>query len=78
MSATCSSCGAPVRWVETPKGRRMTRDFEPCADGSVVVRHGVGFVVSRLSSVQPRANEPRYLPHWATCPHAVNWRKPDA
>lgn len=77
MSA-CSSCGAPIRWVETPKGKRMPLDADPCDDGSVVVRGSVGYVISKLSAVQPRADELRYRPHWATCPHSLSWRKANA
>lgn len=68
MSA-CRSCGAPLRWAVTAKGRRLPLDPEPAATGNVVVdATGAARV---LSPLEPRpADVPLYLSHFATCPDA--------
>lgn len=80
----CRSCGAAIRWAHTANGRTMPIDAEPTPDGNVtytgrpvtndrgVTRPGV-----RVEGTAPLFDdgEPRYTSHFATCPHADDWRK---
>jgi hypothetical protein len=34
--AGCRSCGAPIRWVVTEKGKRIPLDRDPQPDGNIV------------------------------------------
>lgn len=70
MSA-CRSCGAEIRWERTHAGKPIPLDPEPRADGNLSIRDD-GRVVS--SSGFP-AEAPRYVTHFATCPHANQHRR---
>ncbi len=45
---TCRSCGAPVYWTETEKGKRMPVDREPGDDGNIVLIVAESLEGSRL------------------------------
>jgi hypothetical protein len=67
MASTCRTCQQPVRLVETGVNRHRIRlDAEPTPHGAVVVRGGIALPVG--PHLRPRAGEPRYQPHQATCP----------
>lgn len=75
--ATCRSCGAPMQFVKTRKGRAMPLDATPNpASGNVIVAD------DSVAEVFPDAyaaetawpGRPRYLPHHASCPQAGDWR----
>ena len=57
----CKACDAPILWVKTTKGKNMPLDAKPYK--MVVVKNGIGELVDA------------YMPHWATCPHAKEFRK---
>jgi hypothetical protein len=73
----CRSCGAPVLWAVTAEGKRMPVDAEPTPAGNLVVDQTAQPWTVRV--VPPddllAGDPPRYLPHWATCPHANEHRK---
>lgn len=67
-SATCSTCGAPILWVQTIHGRAMPLNPDPDPKGNVT------FTPQGLATVtaQPREEgEERYMPHHATCPRPI-------
>lgn len=73
----CRSCGSPIIWTVTSKGKRMPVDAEPGPDGLLTLdtlASGV-VVASHASAEQPGlfARE-RYTSHFATCPEAKEWR----
>lgn len=65
---TCRSCGAPIKWVKTAKGKNMPLDLKSEEKRIVVVGAGAkgefGYIVDT------------YLSHFATCPQANEHRKP--
>ena len=76
MSA-CRSCGAPIKWARTPKGRRIPLDPDPVPDGNIVLRGGVAHVDGPAAGgfFDDGAGE-RYVSHFATCPNARSHRRP--
>jgi len=70
----CRSCGAPILWAETPKGKRIPIDPTPVPDGNI-------FLVTREGGRPPLAmpaitgNPDRWKSHFATCPNADKHRK---
>lgn len=77
MSA-CRSCGAPVRWVITSRGKRMPLDAEPVDDGNVVLdmsdRNDPVAIVVPPEQILVE-DGPRYVSHFATCPNADQHRR---
>lgn len=72
--STCKSCGAPVTWVLTTKGKRMPLDAVPVATGNVTVEDGYATVHAAIGLFV--APGPRYVSHFATCPQANQHRTP--
>jgi hypothetical protein len=71
--ADCNSCGAAVVWAVTKNEKRMPLDALPTSDGTWVVVSGETW----KATPQDRALlRPLYTPHWATCIHAAEHRKP--
>jgi len=83
--ARCVSCDAEIIWTVTAtSGRRMPIDVDPQADGNVAL------VRSQIAGEPPTAivlggahleRARRYGPvlyrsHFASCPHAARWRRP--
>lgn len=76
----CTSCGAPIRWVVTKRGRRMPLDpdqnsergnVKPCTVGGETV----WAVLAGNELASARANhEELYVSHFATCPNAAAHR----
>lgn len=79
MSVPCSSCGAALLWIRTPKGKAMPLDATPDPHGNIVIRDGLA-VVLKLEEMEqdPSLGQRRFMPHWATCPYAVQHRKAKA
>ena len=77
--STCRSCHAPIVWaVNDLTGKAMPLDAEP-VDGGNVILHALGSTCTVLNAGQGTLlddDEPRYVPHFATCPDADTWRKP--
>jgi hypothetical protein len=69
----CSSCGASIMWIRTPKGKAMPLDATPNPDGNVVIRNGMA-VVLKLPEMETEKGR-RFMPHWATCEYAAQHRK---
>lgn len=79
MSASCRSCGAPIVWAVTRKGKRMPLDAEPVDGGNVVIVEPARGSVPPVAEVrEPALTDPsglaRYTSHFATCPQADSWR----
>jgi len=85
MSA-CRSCGAPVEWAKSTKtGKPMifdplvTRPFwEPAPEPDTDIRGKYVLLGGRASAATDedvRLGRPLRIAHWATCPHAKDWRK---
>jgi len=75
VSANCRSCGAPVFWAITERGKRMPVDTEPYAGDSpsgLFVLRGQTIIAVTPDSFP---GEPLYRSHFATCPHGKEWRQ---
>jgi len=60
---TCKGCGREINWVKTLNGKNMPVDPEP--QTMVVTTKNDKAWVSKTC----------YVPHWATCPNADDFRK---
>jgi hypothetical protein len=66
---TCKSCGAPILWVETEKGKAMPLDAAP--EQRVMLVQTVAKGATKVKGVVV----PCYRAHFATCPNADAHRK---
>lgn len=58
----CKKCGAPLKWVQTNNLKWMPLDAK--SQSMIQVKEGIGEVIGV------------YMPHWATCPNAKDFKKP--
>ncbi len=76
MPIPCKTCGAPLIFALTAKGRRMPLDPDPVAGGNLLLTQEAtelrAAVVDSLS--QPVAR-PLYRSHFAVCPGAATHRR---
>lgn len=71
---TCRSCGAPILWAKTERGKMMPVDPDPSENGNVeLVPRGTGFLAI-VHGQAPLGAPPLHLPHHATCEFADEWR----
>ena len=61
----CKGCGAEIIWVRTPSGAMMPLDAKPEKRGVVQPAHP-GPIVHIKDT---------YMPHWASCKHAKEFKK---
>jgi hypothetical protein len=74
----CSSCGAPIVWAMTPKGKRMPVNAaeDPAGNLWLTVRHGGGFLAFAATDTTDEPGDcSRHTSHFATCPNAPRHRK---
>lgn len=75
--AECASCGCAITWEKTINGKSMPVDYEPSADGNLVIRDGVAHVVKvgdQLALGEDSSPE-RFKSHFATCKFADQHRR---
>ena len=68
-SGRCKSCGGPIEWAVTIKGRRMPLDPSPVLGGNVLLDG------NRATVVAPDESRLGYVSHFATCPNAREHRR---
>ena len=77
----CKACGAPIVWIKTPGGKSMPCDAQPVtykaqskAKDKIVTQNGevISCIIAPADINQ--ATGIGYIPHWATCPNADNFR----
>lgn len=79
--AKCKGCGREIIWRKTPSGKSMPVDPEPVlywprTRGSGKVVNLNGAVVScTFNGPMTEPGEYGYVPHWATCPAAGDFKK---
>ena len=61
MNSKCRGCGQEIKWIEMASGKKMPLDPDPVQ--MVIVNVGIGEVRGV------------YMPHWATCPKAKDFKK---
>lgn len=68
----CRACHAAIIWLQTPTGAWAPVNAEPDPAGNMAINeHGRVFVIDLYTADA----EPRYMPHFATCPHAHVFRR---
>lgn len=79
----CRSCGAPLLWTITVKGKRHPVDRDPHPEGTIKVVAGVSgaapksYVMAGLDLATMRADGVAlHRSHFATCPQAAQHRRP--
>jgi hypothetical protein len=73
-ATNCRSCGALIIWARTDKGRAMPVDAQMELNGNLALYKEGN--VTRVKVVDSGYVGLRHRPHFATCPHADEWRKP--
>lgn len=77
--ATCKKCGKEILWIQTQQGKWM-----PCDPGLKFIKNGSGhkFVTKYGEVIEATfakgvndAEDTAYSPHWASCPHAEEFRR---
>jgi hypothetical protein len=78
MLTQCASCGAPIFWAATEKGKRMPIDERPRSDGNLVVTRapdGASDLLQCRAAPEGTPSASRFVSHFATCPKADEHRK---
>lgn len=79
--ARCKACGASIVWIATQAGKNMPCDAEQVtywkdAKGkNTIITPNGETVRANLSGEIQLATGIGYIPHWATCPQAINFKK---
>lgn len=74
--AECRSCGAPIVWATTEKGKKMPVDTEPVSDGKFILEEEDDDSARKALFIGDRDpySGPRYSSHFSTCPNADQHR----
>ena len=83
--AFCKGCGRPIIWIMSPGGKMIPCDPEkvayqqkPKARGKIVTEMGQ-LISCDIEGGEPEFDGPTvvvgYVPHWATCPVAGQFKK---
>lgn len=76
MAEKCKSCGAPIIWATTQKGKLMPLDAAPDPDGNLAVsRWATVIAVHPRTELTDTQGFPTHKSHFATCPHAAEHRR---
>lgn len=74
--STCRSCGAEVSWTRTAAtGKAIPLDPHPVADGNVIVDVATNRATVLAAGTPMPVGVPRFISHFATCPHADSHRR---
>lgn len=65
----CRSCGAPIIWGVTIRGKRIPIDAEPDPKGNM------GLIDGRFAVVPSGFEGTRFSSHFASCPDAKSFRR---
>lgn len=81
----CKSCGAPMVWAISEKGKPIPCDVKPAEKGSLFLFRrpdkieAIYYLSKHPSAVRARARgQAKHLAHWATCPRAEQYRRKDS
>ncbi len=69
---SCRSCGAEVEWYTTKNGKPIMLDVGTFENGNLTVD---GATARRRTDDDDVQLRPRRRAHFASCPHAEQWRK---
>lgn len=68
----CRTCGAPIIWVKSEKGKNMPLDAKP--EKRVVINPAWGGEPSPMDGSFTGFVQATYVSHYSTCPQAQSWR----
>lgn len=71
----CRSCGDPIIWTVTSKGKRMPVDADPVHEPRGFRLEEDGDQVNAVFTADPGAGELLYVSHFSTCPQADAHRR---
>lgn len=80
-SSQCRACGKSIVWMKTKAGKSMPCDarfyrYRADENGSQrILNHSGEIIKCELVEGQENATGFGYMPHFATCPNADNFRK---
>ena len=76
MPVPCKSCGRPIIFALTAKGRRMPLDADPVAGGNVLVtQDGDDLHAAVVDPVSQPVTRLLYRSHFVSCPNAAQHRR---
>lgn len=73
--ADCRSCGAPVIWTVTERGKRMPVDAEPVPGGNVRLEQSTAGAPPTAVYTKASPLVVEHTSHFATCEQAGEWRR---
>jgi len=68
MSAKCKGCGAEIRWVKMETGENMPLDAKSVNMTRIFPNYQPLYDLYEAYTVDV------YMPHWATCPNAKDFK----
>lgn len=71
----CRSCGAPIVWAVTERGRRMPLDAQPVVAGNIEVSRRPDGAILATVRAEAQGEAQRYVSHFSTCPQAGQHRR---
>lgn len=79
MSSVCKACGQPIVWANTPGGKKLALDPEPCPLKGKVWLDPVTQTATSLrrwdrEQAQKRG-DPLYVKHWSHCKTVVSLQR---
>jgi hypothetical protein len=79
--SVCRGCGKPITWFKTVGGKSMPCDPDPVTywagkkfHSRIVTPNGE-VIACKLNGYMDTATGIGYVPHWATCPVAGEFRR---
>lgn len=69
----CRSCGNPIVWAVTKRGKNIPIDPQPTPNGNILLRDNIAGhkdAVYLSAAIQPNPGEKKYTSHFATCPNS--------
>lgn len=70
-TSKCRGCGKEIWWVKTKNGKNAPVDL----DQTFAKKDGTWMVDGDGHFFKASMNDAGYMPHFATCPQAANFRK---
>ena len=74
--SVCRKCPAEIRWCKTAAGKWTPINAAPNPDGNLFFagKDSEGTQLVEVVDLFTPAKAVRYMPHWATCPAAEEFR----
>lgn len=73
-TSTCRGCGAKIKWIQMTTGKWMPCDPE-LVEGKDLIGNDTLITEDGMLFKYDLDDVDGYVPHWATCPKAGEFRK---